>query len=78
MSRAFLLRYTNFRPIGSFASQEKEHFTNYLSSFLKNAEYRVSTGHQVFTRKGLNATEISKKLDNVYKDDAPSYRTVVK
>ena len=31
-----------------------------------------------FTRKDLNTTEISKKLDNVYKDDAPSYRTVVK
>ena len=29
-----------------------------------------------FTRKGLNATEMSKKLDNVYRDSAPSYRTV--
>jgi hypothetical protein len=26
----------------------------------------------------LNATEISKDLDNVYKDSAPSYRTVTK
>ena len=31
-----------------------------------------------FTRKGLNTTEISKELDNVYKDSAPSYRTVAK
>ena len=31
-----------------------------------------------FTRKGLNAIEISKELDNVYKDSAPSYRTVAK
>ena len=30
-----------------------------------------------FTRKGLNAIEISKRLDNVYKDSAPSYRTVI-
>ena len=31
-----------------------------------------------FTRKGLNATEIYKELDDVYKDSAPSYRTVAK
>ena len=31
-----------------------------------------------FTRKGLNAIEISYELDNVYKDSAPSYRTVDK
>ena len=30
------------------------------------------------TRKGLNAIEISKELDNVYKDSYPSYRTVAK
>ena len=29
-----------------------------------------------FTRKRLNTTKISKELDNVYKDSAPSYRTV--
>ena len=29
-----------------------------------------------FTRKGLNTTEISKDLNNVCKDSAPSYRTV--
>ena len=28
--------------------------------------------------KGLNTTKISKYLDNVYKDSAPSYRTVAK
>ena len=31
-----------------------------------------------FTRKGLNAIEISKELDNVYRDSASSYRTVAK
>ena len=31
-----------------------------------------------FTRKGLNATEISKELDNVYKDDGTFYGTVIK
>ena len=31
-----------------------------------------------FIRKGLNAIEISKELDNVYNDDAPSYHTVTK
>lgn len=31
-----------------------------------------------FTRKGLNATEIKKELDEVYADSAPSYRTVAK
>ena len=29
-----------------------------------------------FTRKGLNAIEISKELNNVYNDSASSYRTV--
>ena len=29
-----------------------------------------------FTRKGLNTTEISKELENVYKNFAPSYRTI--
>ena len=33
---------------------------------------------KLFTRKGLNAIEISKELQNVYKDSAPSYRTVAK
>ena len=31
-----------------------------------------------FIRKGLNANEISKELQNVYKDDAPSYRIIAK
>lgn len=31
-----------------------------------------------FTRKGLNATEINKEFDNVYKDPVLSYRTVAK
>jgi histone-lysine N-methyltransferase SETMAR len=45
-------------------------------SNMSNIEYRAV--RKFFTRKGLNATEISKELDNVYKDSAPSYRTVAK
>ena len=47
------------------------HFSKVL-----NIEHRVVI--KFFTRKGLNTTEISKKLDNVYKNSAPSYRTVAK
>ena len=43
---------------------------------MSNIEHRAVI--KFFTRKGLNAIEISKKLDNVYKDSAPSYRTVAK
>ena len=42
----------------------------------------LNIGHRavvkLFTRKDLNTTEISKELDNVCKDSAPSYRTVAK
>ena len=31
-----------------------------------------------FTRKGLNTIEISKELDNIYKDSAPSCYTIAK
>ena len=41
-----------------------------------NIEHRAVI--KFFSRKGLNTTEISKQLDNVYKDSAPSYRTVSK
>ena len=41
-----------------------------------NTEHRAVINF--FTRKGLNTTEISKELDNVYKDSAPSYRNVAK
>ena len=41
-----------------------------------NIEHR--TGIKFSTRKGLNAIEISKELDNVYKYSAPSYCTVAK
>ena len=41
-----------------------------------NIEHR--TVIKFSTWKGLNTTKISKKLDNVYKDSAPSYRTVAK
>ena len=33
---------------------------------------------KLFTQKGLDATEISKNLASVYKDDAPSYYIVAK
>ena len=45
-------------------------------SNMANIEYRAVI--KFVTRKGLNATEISKELDNVYKYSAPSYRTVAK
>ena len=41
-----------------------------------NIEHR--TVIKFSTRKGLNTTKISKELENVYKDSAPSYRTVAK
>ena len=40
---------------------------------MSNIEHRAVI--KFFTRKGLNVIEISKELDNVYKDSAPSYRT---
>ena len=43
-------------------------------SKISNIEHRPVI--KFFTRKGLNAIEISKGLENVYKDSAPSYRTV--
>ena len=43
---------------------------------MTNIEYRAVI--KFFTRKELNAIEISKELDNVYKDSAPSYCTVTK
>ena len=45
-------------------------------SKMSNIEHRAVI--KFFTRKGLNAIEISNELDNVYKDSAPSYRTVAK
>ena len=41
-----------------------------------NIEHRAVI--KLFTRKRLNAIEIIKELNNVYKDPVPSYRTVVK
>ena len=43
---------------------------------MSNIEHRPVI--KFFTRKRLNAIEISKELDNVYKDSTPSYRTVAK
>ena len=43
---------------------------------MSNIEYRPAI--KFSTWKGLNSTEISKELTSIYKDDAPSYRTVAK
>lgn len=43
---------------------------------MSNVEYRAVI--KFFTRKGLNATEITKELEDVYSDSAPAYRTVAK
>ena len=45
-------------------------------SKMSNIEHRPVI--KFLTRKRLNAIEISRELDNAYKDSAPSYRTVVK
>ena len=45
-------------------------------SKMSNIEYQAVI--KFFTRKGLNTIEISKELDNVYKNSAPSYLTVAK
>ena len=45
-------------------------------SKMSNIEHRAVI--MFFARKRLNAIEISKELDNVYKHPAPSYRTVAK
>ena len=45
-------------------------------SKMSNIEHRAVM--MFFTRKRLNAIEISKELDNVYKGSAPSYCTVAK
>ena len=71
----FLLRYTNFGPIASFPSYEKKNVLRTMClhfSKMSNIEHRAVI--MFFTRKGLNAIEISKELDNVYKNSAPSYR----
>ena len=47
------------------------HFSKML-----NIEHRPVI--KFFTRKQFNVIEISKDLNNVYKDSAPSYRTVAK
>ena len=43
---------------------------------MSNIGYRAVI--KFLTQKDLNAIEISKKLDSVYKNDASSYRTVAK
>ena len=74
----FLFRYINFRPIGSSFVRKKNILRTICLLFSKrsNIEYRPVI--QFFTQKGFHATEISKELDSVYRDNAPSYHTVVK
>ena len=43
-------------------------------SKMSNIEHRAII--KFFTRKWLNAIEISKELDNVYKHSGPSYHTI--
>ena len=43
---------------------------------MSNIEYRAVI--KFCTRKGLNAIEISKELNDVYEDSTPAYRTVAK
>ena len=45
-------------------------------SKMSNIEHRAVI--KFFTRKRLNAIEINMELQNVYKDSAPSHRTVAK
>ena len=76
---AFLLRYTNFDPIRSFPSYEKKNVLRIMCfhfSKMLNIEHRAVI--KLFTRKRLNAIEISKELYNVYKDSVSSYCTVAK
>ena len=73
----FLLKYTNFGPIGSFPSYKKENILRTIClhfSKMSNIEHRAVI--KFFIRKELNAIEISKELDNVYKHSALSYHTV--
>jgi hypothetical protein len=49
--------------------------SSYFSE-MSNIKRRVVI--KFFTLKRLNATEINKELDNIYRDSAPSYRTIVK
>jgi hypothetical protein len=43
---------------------------------MANIEHRAVI--KFLTVKGLNVTEINKDLDNIYKDSAPPYDTIVK
>ena len=79
MQGGFLLRYTNFGPTGSFLLYEEKNVLRTICPHfpkMSNMEHRAVI--MLFTRKALNAIEISKELDNVYKDSAASYRTIAK
>ena len=52
------------------------HFVSIRVSDMSNIGYQTII--KFFTRKGLNATEITNKLKEIYNDSAPPYRTVAK
>ena len=54
---------------------QKKNQKNYLSSFIKNVQYRVSTSHQLFHSK---TPQCNWDQEGVYKDDAPFYCTITK
>ena len=69
----------HFSPNCFIAFLERERsFHNKVGFFsdMSNLEQRAVI--KFFTRKGLNATEIKKELDNVYTDSVPSYRTIAR
>ncbi len=52
------------------------HFVFIHVSDMSNIEYRTII--KFFTLKGLNATEITEELKEVYDESAPAYSTVAK
>ena len=56
----------------------KKSFHNQVCLFSDMSDFEHRAAIKFCTRKGLNATEIKKELDDVYKDSAPSYSTIRK
>ena len=61
----------------AFLGKEKS-FHNQVGLFSEMSNFEHRAVIKFFTRKGLNATEINKELDDAYKDSAPSYSTIRK
>jgi hypothetical protein len=51
-------------------------FTIRLGFLLEMSNFAQRTSIKFFTHKRLNATEINKELDNVFRECAPAYRTM--